>query len=129
MNEHSGEFSGREDKFGDEIDGVISFFAQVEVGGRSGLSEFLVQLDISAIQILESLKKGDRGDAHLVQVERSRITTIIVISIHMEHFLPIDREQSREDTFGETGSLTASGSAVKILGGRRHTRTITCYQR
>lgn len=46
-----------------------------------------------------------REETYLSQVEGRAITSIVVISIHMEHLLSVDRKQTREDTFGQTGAL------------------------
>lgn len=45
-----------------------------------------------------------RDGAHLSKVQTCAFTSVVVISVHMEDLLAFDREQTRQNTFGETGS-------------------------
>lgn len=40
----------------------------------------------------------------LGEVERCRFGAVIVVTIHVEDLLTLDREQSREDTLGQAGA-------------------------
>ena len=45
---------------------------------------------------------------YLGEIETGTISTVVVVSVHVQDLLAIDREESREDTFGKTGSLSVS---------------------
>jgi hypothetical protein len=46
----------------------------------------------------------DERSTHLGQIQRGTITTVVIVSIHMEDFLSFYRQQAGEDTFGEASS-------------------------
>ena len=41
---------------------------------------------------------------HLSQVQTSTVASIIVIAVHVEDLLALDRQEAGEDTFGKTGT-------------------------
>ena len=41
---------------------------------------------------------------HLSQVQTSAVASIIVIAVHVEDLLALDRQEAGEDTFGKTGT-------------------------
>lgn len=40
----------------------------------------------------------------LRQIQTSTVTSVVIIAIHVKDLLPLDREETREDTFGETST-------------------------
>ena len=49
-------------------------------------------------------RHGTGHEAHLSEVQRCTITTIVVIPVHVEDLLALYRQETGEDTFGETGA-------------------------
>ena len=49
-------------------------------------------------------RHGTGHEAHLSEVQRCTITTIVVIPVHVEDLLALDRQEAGEDTFGKTGT-------------------------
>ena len=46
--------------------------------------------------------------AHLGQIQTRAVSTIVVVSIHMEDLLAVYREQTGENALGETRALNES---------------------
>lgn len=40
----------------------------------------------------------------LRQIQTSTVTSVVIIAIHVKDLLSLDREETREDTFGETST-------------------------
>lgn len=78
------------DKFGDEIDGVVTVSAKLS---RRGLvrSKFAVQLQAERKPLTTLVPLQT---THLGQIETRTVTTVVIIAIHVENFLPLDREQT-----------------------------------
>ena len=67
-------------------------------------------------------RKGQGRDArkggwtYLGEIQTSTISTVVIVPIHMEDLLPIDRKESGKDTFSQTGSLDVScATAIRLL--------------
>ena len=43
-------------------------------------------------------------ETDLCEVQTSTIASIVVVAIHVKDLLALDRQQAREDTFGETST-------------------------
>jgi hypothetical protein len=54
---------------------------------------------------------GESDWTYLSEVQTGTISTVVIVPIHVQDFLSIDRKESREDTFGKTGSLSMSSVA------------------
>lgn len=48
------------------------------------------------------------------EIQTSTISTVVIVPVHMEDFLSVDREESGKDTFGQTGSLDVSCATATI---------------
>ena len=64
--------------------------------------------------------------AHLGQVQTGTVAAVVVVSVHVEDLLALDRQQAGQDTFCETGTkhddlITASqtNSGRKRVDARR----------
>lgn len=49
-----------------------------------------------------------RPNTHLSQIQTGRITTVIIIPVHVQHLLPVDRQEAGQDALGEAGALCVS---------------------
>lgn len=102
MNENLGELAGRQDKLGNEVDVVVAVTSQVELGGRGRVAELLVQLRIVSLIVIAMLPK-----AHLSKVERRALATVVVVTVHVEDLLAVDRQEARDNALGQAGALYA----------------------
>ncbi len=114
VDEDAGELSRRDDKLGDEIDGVVAVAAEVLRDGLIG-SELAVELH--ANQGLGSgPRRLKRGSADLGKVQTGTVTTIVVVPVHVEDLLALDGQETGEDTFGQTGTEHDDLSPNSLVG-------------
>ena len=45
-----------------------------------------------------------RQRSHLRQVETGAFAAVVVVAVHVEDLLALDRQEAGEDTFGKTGT-------------------------
>jgi hypothetical protein len=55
--------------------------------------------------------------SNLCEIQTSTISTVIIVAVHVQDLLAIYREQTREDTFGKTGTLCIS--LLRSIASRR----------
>ena len=72
------------------------------------------------------LSHRGKGWTCLGQVERRRVASVVVIPVHVQHLLPIYREQTGEDALGEACALWRE--LGREVGVDCLTRTTTCCQ-
>lgn len=71
-------------------------------------------LGISGTTRLLAVRRREGRDArkgrwtYLGEIETGTVSTVVIVPVHMEDFLSVDREESGKDTFGQTGSLEVS---------------------
>ena len=77
----------------------------------------------SSFQLLQQTWSTETGssfdvpktaDTYLSQIETSTIAAVVVIAVHVQDLLAINRKQSREDAFSETGALEIVSAEVSI---------------
>ena len=49
-------------------------------------------------------RHGTGHEAHLSEVQRCTITTIVVIPVHVKDLLALDGQETRQDTFGQASA-------------------------
>jgi len=75
-------------------------------------------LGISGIAELSASGRDATGGkerwTYLGEIQTSTVSTVVIVPIHMEDLLAIDREESGKDTFGQTGSLEVSCATATV---------------
>jgi len=91
---------------------------ELKIAGDSGLQEKLHhetsahkelrdKINVVVTRISQScggLLAGEELLEKLIQIQRSTISSIIVVSIHVEHLLSLNTQDSGDDTLLQTGS-------------------------
>lgn len=95
------EFTRGHGKLGDQVNVVVTVTSKLR-GRRHSFAKLAVQLQGHSLAQLLGQTKDTQ--THLSQIERRALSTVVVIAVHMKDLFALDRQEPRENTFGETRS-------------------------
>jgi hypothetical protein len=104
VNEDLSELARRNNEFRNEINSVIAIPAKL--GWRRLIwTELAVELKILILICLMSrVRSGECDCSYLCQIKTCTVAAVVIIPVHVKDLFAFDGQQSRQNTFCQTGT-------------------------